>query len=312
MRRVLIILIAVILPAALAGTGCAPPGGKPPSESCEDTTPVYDPFLDPGNLYLGELVDSEWDPGTAGPQRKNWSCSGEKGGTLQVTDENGDPVKNNGALGPPEGGGSWESRGTYTCVGIGGSAAWKFEEGRHIYNGPGTDFITFASNFAWGGRVDGLVCELARVEVSADGIEWFSNDAEEYRVNPDPDAENPGYEYRETSGLHGNNPTWANYVVNTQAQEIVSEGGGETWADIPGECISIYFEPDDPCLGGVGFDLDTFVSKDTGAPWPGVGEMRYLRITDDPEILDGQDYNKDWCLGANLTAAMGVNVASDD
>jgi hypothetical protein len=39
--------------------------------------------------------------------------------------------------------------------------------------------------------------------------------------------------------------------------------------------------------------------------------MRYIKIIDDPVILDGQDYDKDWCLGANLMSAMGVNVGED-
>ncbi len=36
--------------------------------------------------------------------------------------------------------------------------------------------------------------------------------------------------------------------------------------------------------------------------------MRYLMIVDDPAILDGQDWNVDWCLGSQLHAAMGIHV----
>jgi len=285
--------------------GCA---DRPDPCDCEAGTPEYDESLDPNNLYLAEVVDEEWNPQPAGSQRVNWTG----GGGLQVTDENRMPLKNDGALGPPEGHGSYESGGTYTCVGIGGSAAWKFEEGRHIYNGEGIDFITFASTFAWGQRVDGLCCELAHVEVSEDGASWYYNSAEEFIENPDPSKDNDGYTYRSVSGLHGNNPTWANYTVNMQAQEIREIDGVEKWVDIPCECISIYFEPDDPYLGGVGFDLDDYRGKSDDEPWPADGKMRYIKIIDDPDILDGQDYLKSWCLGANLMSAMGVNVRSEN
>jgi hypothetical protein len=286
--------------------GCEGTDGIDPCD-CALNTPDYDPVLDPDNLYLGELVDSLWNPQQAGSQRVNWVG----GGGLQVTDENRMPLKNDGALGPPEGEGSWSSGGTYTCVGVGGSAAWKFEEGRHVYNGEGPDFITFASNFAWSSACNGLVCELAHVEVSEDGSTWYYNSAEEYVENPEPDQDNPNYEYRSVVGLHGNEPTWANHEKQMQAQEIQTVDGVEKWVDIPCECISIYFTPTDPYLGGVNFDLDDFRSHADGSPWPAGGKMRYIKIIDDPAVLDGQDYLKEWCLGANLMAAMGINVKTD-
>ena len=39
--------------------------------------------------------------------------------------------------------------------------------------------------------------------------------------------------------------------------------------------------------------------------------MRYLRIIDDDEILDGQDYLRAWGTGAHLQAALGIHVAAD-
>ena len=277
---------------------------------CEAGTPEYDAAFDPENLYLAEVVADEWNPQPAGRQRKNWICSAESG--LAATDENGMPVQNDGALGPPEGEGVLEGGGTFTCVGIGGSAAWKFEDGRYIYNGEGIDFITFSSNFAWSTTPDSLCCELAHVEVSADGETWYKNSAEDFVPNPDPSQNNDGFAYRSVSGLHGNNPTWANWKKQMQAQKIEEVDGTEQWVDIPCECISIYFEPDDPYLGGTGFDLDSFVLKADGeSKWPADGRMRYIRIIDDPVSLEAQDYDKEWCLGANLMSAMGVNVGED-
>lgn len=37
-------------------------------------------------------------------------------------------------------------------------------------------------------------------------------------------------------------------------------------------------------------------------------KMSYLKIVDDPAILDGQDWNPDWMTGARLMAALGINV----
>jgi hypothetical protein len=53
--------------------------------------------------------------------------------------------------------------------------------------------------------------------------------------------------------------------------------------------------------------LADFLSCDTNATWPEDGKMQYLRIIDDNTILDGQDYLKEWCLGANLMSAMAIN-----
>jgi hypothetical protein len=271
-------------------------GGPGPPCNCEENTPPYDPNLDPHNVYLDLCV--EWAPGTTGTSR-----FGKDG----YVDENGVPIQNNLALGPPEGAGAWSSGPKYTCVGVNGSAAWRFDEDYYVVNGPGNDFVTFCSTFAWGMRCDGLCCELARVEVSKDMDEWYYNNNESYDINPNPTEDNDDYAYFNVTGLHGNNPTWANHTTELQACEIKQDGGQYKWVPIYCVCLSRYFEPDDPYLGGVEFDLSDFRSKDDDTPWPSDGEMKYLRIIDDNTILDGQDYFKDWCLGANMMSAMALN-----
>lgn len=246
------------------------------------------------NIYLGALV--EWNPGMAGACRAgSW------------VPENLVPEANDNALGGPTGTGSWQSGGGSTYIGINGSAAWKFEEGFYVFNGSGDDFRTFQSNFAWGGGINGLCCELGHVEVSEDMGTWYYNSAEEFDVNPFFTQDNSDYRYYHIKGLHGNNPTWANVNQDMDAQEIVDG----KWTD-NGETVSKDFKPTDPYLGGNGFDLSTFRSKADNSPWPDHGKMRYLRIVDDDTILDGQDYAKCWCLGAHLHAAMAINVKEED
>ncbi len=270
--------------------------------SCAELTPKYDPEQDPNNVYLDMCVESEWFPGMVGAERAGWHDGG-------VADADCVPVQNNGALGPPGGLGAYSSSGTYTCVGINGSAVWRFNEDYYIHDGEGADFVTFSSVFAWGSVCDGLCCELSHIEVSEDLVEWYYNSEEEYDVNPEPDTDNSGYSYFNVKNMHGNNPVWANSELNVQAQDIEEINGVKKWVDIPDVCVSRYFKPGDPYLGGVEFDLSVFRSKDDDSPWPAEGRMRYLRIIDDSEILDGQDYLKDWCLGANMMSAMALNFA---
>jgi hypothetical protein len=54
------------------------------------------------------------------------------------------------------------------------------------------------------------------------------------------------------------------------------------------------------------------VSVEDGTPWPENGRMKYLLIQDNDIIVDGQDYDKNWCLGAHMHAAMGINVRRED
>jgi hypothetical protein len=164
--------------------------------------------------------------------------------------------------------------------------------------------------------VNGLCSELAHVQVSGDGMTWygipFGPGGEEYDINPDPSSNNGNYVYRSVSNLHGNEPTWANFRKDMPAEHIADTGDGiERWVEIEGVTVSRYFLPSDPYLGGSAFDLADFrLVGDAGIPWPEDGEMRYLKIIDDDTILDGQDYAKDWRLGANLSAAMAMNFRS--
>ena len=251
------------------------------------------------NVYLGSIY--EWNPKEVGVSRRfnNWSG---------MTDGVTMPAQNNRALGAPTGNGTYSRVYNGTAVGINGSASWKFEEGFYIYNGPGNDFKTFEGSFAWGYSVDGLCCELGHIQVSEDGQNWYYNSAEKYIVNPNPDVSNGDYSYSAVEGLHGNNPTWANAEKDMQAQEI-RDG---KWVNIPDTYISKDFKPTDPYLGGNDFDLSTFRSLEDDSFWPDDGKMFYIRLIDDSTILDGQDYAKGWCFGAQMHAAMGLNVMAID
>ena len=277
----LLLLILVIIIALTVNTG------------------VYADTAADHNIYLD--LNVEWNPQPVGAARDNYQIA-----------ENGMPIQNNRALGAPTGNGSWSRVYDCTAVGINGSAAWRFEEGHYIFNGSGNDFVTFEGSFAWGGAVDGLCCELAHVEVSEDAEHWYYNNAESYDINPNPDVNNPDYQYFNVSGMHGNNPTWANYTKDMQAQEIVDVDGIYKWVNVDGVMVSKDFTPTDPYLGGNGFDLSTFLSKEDDSPWADDGKMRYIRIIDDSTVLDGQDYSKAWCFGAQMHAAMGIHAMQTD
>ncbi|MDC7235427.1 MAG: hypothetical protein PQJ58_19520 [Spirochaetales bacterium] len=255
----------------------------------------------PPNVYLTEFI--EWSPGLVGLSRQNPDYSDSEGRPLaELTLD---------ALGPPEGSGAATSGNGKTCpVGINGWAVWKFDPDYVIVDGPGNDFITFTKTFAWGRAADSLCNELAFVEVSEDGTTWYELDPAKisYDTNPQPETDNDNYVYANVSGLHGNAPTWANFRTDVQAEELSDVNGTMKWIDVVGVSVSRYFSPDDDYLGGIAFDLADFISKDDSSPWPAGGKMRYLKIIDSSDILDGQDYAKDWCLGANLMSAMGINT----
>jgi len=253
------------------------------------------------NIYLDAIV--EWNPGKVGSNRENY-----------VIVENGVPIKSDLAFGGPKGNGCGSRVYDCVCVGINGSAAFRFEEGFYIYNGRGDDFTTFEGNFAWSAELDGLCCELAHVEVSEDMITWYYNSAEEYDFNPEAKTDNGNYSYFNVKGLHGNNPTWANINDDMQAQEpqYVESFDCYKWMNVSGVYVMRDFKPTDPYLGGNSFDLSTFRSKTDDSPWPENGKMRYVRIIDDDTILDGQDWSKSWCFGAQMHAAMGINVKKED
>lgn len=255
----------------------------------------------PDNVYLTAFV--EWTPGKVGSSRMG----------TKYTDDDGYPLEANtvNAFGPPEGGGAGTGGEGLTCpIGINGEAVWQFNPDYVIVDEPGDDFITFTKTWAWGGAADSLCCELARVEISEDNKIWYKLKSSEitYLPNPEPTQSNNNYLYRKVSGLHGNAPSWANFRKDMQAEKLIDNTGIEYWEDLEGVTVSRYFEANEDYLGGVRFDLSNFISTDDGSTWPADGKMKYLKIIDDNTILDGQDYAKDWSLGANLMAAMGINT----
>jgi hypothetical protein len=249
------------------------------------------------NVYLDQVV--YWNPGIMGTA---WI------GNSPLCDDQGIPINNGLALGPPTGTGVGRREANCTAVGINGEAAFRFEEGYYIFNGPGDDFITFEGSFAWGLEIDGLCCELAHVEVSEDAVHWYYNSAEQYDLNPDPSKSNGDYVHDHVKNMHGNTPTFANHTKDMQAYEIQIIKDVKKWVKIKDVFISKDFKPTDPHLGGDRFDLSTFRSKQDDTPWPIDGKMRYVKIIDDDRVLDGQDYNKPWRLGAQIQAAMGIHV----
>ena len=253
----------------------------------------------PENVYLTEFV--EWEPGLVGSARMGTEYTDDSGYPLVSLTEN--------AFGPPEGGGPHTGGEGLTCpVGINGSATWKFNPDYVIINGEGDDFMTFTKTWAWAGAIDGLCCELAFVQVSADGVTWYEVDPSLVTYDPGSTEDNTNYIYANVANLHGNAPTTANFRTDMPAETIQTINSEEVWAE-NGETVSKYFTPEDPYLGGVYFDLSNFVKVgDSSQSWPSDGKMRYLKIIDSDTILDGQDYSKDWCLGANLMAAMGINT----
>jgi hypothetical protein len=224
-----------------------------------------------------------------------------------IVDENHQPMLNDFAFGPPDGTGCREGAFDVLVTGINGSVTFRFEPGYHIYDGPGADFITFQGRFAYGCVADGMVNELAHVEVSQDGVHFYYCADEAYDVNPDPSQSNDGYVYASVRNLHGNDPTWANPDHQMQAQHLVDGA----WVELPGVAIPPDFTPHHPHLGGNRFDLSTYRSLQDDSPWPAAGQMRYLRIIDDDRILDGQDYDKRWSTGAQVQAALGIHTSVD-
>jgi hypothetical protein len=276
-----------------------------PESEDEDQKPWQDVLSEdpsyPENVYLTQFI--EWSPGVVGSSRQNGDYTDSEGRPLIKFTQD--------ALGPPEGSGSASSGEGSTCpLGINGWGIWEFDPDYVIKDGTGDDFITFTKTFAWGSTADGLCCELAFIEVSEDGTTWYKPAVENYDTNPQPDTSNENYVYRNVSGLHGNEPSWANFRKDIQAEELKVIDSVEQWAEISGITVSRYFSVDDMYLGGVRFNLSDFVlTTNSTVSWPADGKMKYLKIIDDDNILDGQDYAKDWSLGANLMAAMGINTA---
>lgn len=255
----------------------------------------------PGNVYLTKFI--EWSPGIVGSSRQSGEYTDSEGRPLIKFTED--------ALGPPEGSGSGTSGEGKTCpIGINGWGIWEFDPDFVIINGESDDFITFSKTFAWGSTADGLCSELAFVEVSEDGTTWYKPAVENYDTNSQPDTSNGNYKYDNVSGLHGNEPSWANFRTDIQAEELKIVDSIKQWVEISGVTVSRYFSADDENLGGMRFDLSDFVlTTNPNTSWPSDGKMKYLKIIDSDTILDGQDYAKDWSLGANLMSAMGIHTA---
>lgn len=258
----------------------------------------------PDNVYLTENI--EFNPGKVGVARR--------GGTLPYYDAEGYPVDStkNGACGPPEGSEAILSSSTadMTVLGSGGSAVWRFDPDWVIVNGVGDDFVTFSNHNVLNGNPDSSWNELAHVYVSEDNINWYKSSKESFTKNTTPGTSNTGYDWSAVEDVHGNTHTWANFRKNVEAEAFNSSGVYETVTDSTGSAVyvSMYFEPDDPYLGGDRFDLADFVHTESGTAWPSGGKMKYLKLVDDPTVLDGQDYNPDWMTGARLMSAMGINV----
>lgn len=280
--------------------------GLPEAEGAWEEVLQKDPAY-PDNVYLTELI--EFHPGKVGDARRVY--------TPDYYDPDGLPLRNRGALGPPEG--SYpatysNSEATMTVLGSGGWGVWRFDPDYRIVDREGADFITFANHNVLGGDPDGSWNELGRVYVSADGTEWYENGAVHFTVHPDSGTANSGYDWDAVRGLHGNTHAWANFRKEIRAEEIDPATGlyiDAVGTDGSTATVSRYFTPDDPYLGGDRFDLADFVLVGSDPPikWDSENmKMSYLKIVDDPAILDGQDWNPDWMTGARLMAALGINV----
>jgi hypothetical protein len=263
----------------------------------------------PDNVYL--TVNIEFNPGKAGIERA--------ASLPEYYDAEGYPLEytKDGACGPPEGSAAaYSSECEMTVLGSGGWAVWEFDPDWRIIDGPGDDFITFSNHNLLGNEPDSSWNELAHVYISGDGENWYISGAEDYIENTQPGTSNSDYSWANVTDVHGNNHSWANFRKEIAAEKLsASTGVYEKVLDGSGNSVMIsrYFKPDDPYLGGDRFDLSDFVQAEpagglNGSSWPAGGKMRYLKLVDDPSILDGQDWNPDWMTGARIMSAMGVNV----
>lgn len=272
-----------------------------PWEEVLNGDPAY-----PDNVYLTALI--EFHPGPAGSART---------GDLTRYDESGYPRENLGALGPPEG--SYpsthsNSEADMTVLGSGGWAVWRFDPRYAIVNGPGDDFRTFSNHNVLSGNPDHSWNELARVYISENGSDWYENSDLTYTSHPSPGTASSAYDWDAVKGLHGNTHSWANFRIETGAEHRDSSSG--LYEDLLGPgaeplTISRYFNGETEHMGGDSFDLEAFIHCNSGVPWPVAGKMRYLKIVDDPAIVDGQDWNPHWMTGARIMSAMGINTISE-
>ncbi|MDC7124466.1 MAG: hypothetical protein PQJ46_02795 [Spirochaetales bacterium] len=264
----------------------------------------------PENVYLTENI--EFNPGQIGSARITDDSD--------YYDSNGYPLDETkeGACGPPEGCSSLYSNSDadMTVLGSGGEAVWKFDSDWVIIDGDGDDFVLFSNHNVFQGKVDGSWNELAHVYVSEDNVNWYISSKESYIENSTPGEANDDYDWSEVVDVFGNNHTWANFREDVAAEYLDADTESyEDLTDSNGDAVYVskYFTPTDDYLGGDYFDLSDFVSvNDSDKSWPSDGKMRYLKLVDDPSILDGQDYSPSWMTGARLMSAMGINVEEAD
>jgi hypothetical protein len=139
-------------PSALGGAGAGASGAGPDEPSAPEPTAVFASFegCEPGApRFATGVVEIELGPGSG-----------------FGLDDYPDVL-----LGPPEGAGSGAGSLDVLTLGQGGFVTLAFE-GNGIVDGPGVDFLVFENAFFVGGDPEHPYAELARVEVSEDGVEW--------------------------------------------------------------------------------------------------------------------------------------------
>lgn len=263
----------------------------------------------PENIYLTKNV--YFKPGKIGASRITSSSP--------YYNSEGYPLDNtkNGACGPPEGSSARYSnpKADMTVLGSGGVAVWQFDDSWVIIDGEGNDFVLFSNHNIFNGQPDGSWNELAHVYVSSDNETWYKSNKEAFSPNNTPGTANSNYAHNDVVDLFGKNHTWANFREEVTAQYLDPQTG--TYKNLLNDdgtekIISRYFTPDDEYLGGDYFDLSYFVKVDDASiPWSKDDKMRFLKLIDDPNVLDGQDSAPSWMTGARLMSAMGINCEKD-
>ncbi|MCA9773111.1 MAG: hypothetical protein KC466_11935, partial [Myxococcales bacterium] len=148
-------------------------------------------------------------------------------------------------LGPPKGAGALRQGLDVLTLGDGGSITLAFTDNR-VVDGPGPDLAVFENAFAQGGDPSVRFIELARVEVSANGVDFFEFPSS---VNPALPLGDPA-RYSGFAGVGCVDP-----LGEPVAPEAFACGDGS------GQLAGI---------GGDSFDLQDL----------GLSEARYVRVTD--------------------------------
>lgn len=145
-------------------------------------------------------------------------------------------------LGPPEGGGAGAGSLDVLTLGQGGFVTLAFE-GNGIVDGPGVDFVVFENAFFVGGDPEHPYAELARVEVSTDGVEWVA-----FPCEPS------GYPFGSCAGWH---PVYASSDEPSLDPTDPEVAGGDAFdlADV-GLSLARYVRVVDLASHPTTFDLD--------------------------------------------------------